>query len=193
MCKRVVVIASGETEKRSLPHLLDHLKEENIEIIDIRYPPQHRDLRVDTIERLIKAAWYEYQYDERPDKFVVLKDVDGKRPQEVLNSLRQLPSRLRQQITIPICFAYAQWHLEAWFFGDRNNLQQYLGRSVGTIDASMPDQIENPKSKLKGLLGKVTYTSGISEDIARKLRAQTIAGRSPSFNLFLAAVRNGQG
>ena len=38
MGKKVVVIASGETEKRSLPHLLDHLKEEDIELIDIRVP-----------------------------------------------------------------------------------------------------------------------------------------------------------
>ena len=122
---------------------------------------------------------------------MVLKDVDGKQPEEVLEPLQQLQMRLQYQIPTPIRLAYAQWHLEAWFFGDRRNLQGYLGRSLGTIDASMPDQIENPKSILKDLLGEITYTSEVSEKIASRLSAQTIAGRSQSFRLFLAAVRNG--
>jgi hypothetical protein len=39
MAKTVVVIASGETERRSLPHLLAHLEEEGVAVVEIRIPP----------------------------------------------------------------------------------------------------------------------------------------------------------
>ena len=192
MGKKVVVIASGETEKRSLPSLLAHLEEEKIKVIDIRYPPQHRDLTVKTVEPLVKAVWFASLPDERPDKFVVLKDVDGKQPGEVLGPLRQeIPRRLRHLIKVPIQFAYAQWHLEAWFFGDSTNLRSYLGRDLGRVDTSKPDEIQNPKLHLKNLLRDTTYTSATSEEIAVQLNALSIAERSPSFRNFLGEVKNG--
>ena len=60
MAKRVIVIASGETERLSLPHLLSYLKEEGIYVDDVRIPPRNRtSLMSMTVESLIKAAWYE--------------------------------------------------------------------------------------------------------------------------------------
>ena len=185
--KRVVVIASGETERRALPHLVTHLA--TIQL-DVRIPKRNAQLNVQVVNQQIAAAWWETP--NPPDKFVVLADVDGKTPDEVLTSFRaetRAPAGVQGQV--PVLFAYAQWHLEAWYFADAGNLREYLGHAPGDVDTSLPDQIENPKNHLKHLLTDRVYTAQVSEEIARKLDAETIAQRSPSFRGFLEAVMNG--
>ena len=113
MTKHVIVIASGETERRSLPRLVMHLQDQNVYVDEVRYPPGNKALNVDMAEKLVKAVWYE-NVAGPPDKFVVLLDVDGKAPDEVLRPLEeQLPGRLGADIQASIQYAYAQWHLEA--------------------------------------------------------------------------------
>ncbi len=192
MARHVVVIASGETERRALPHLVAYLRDEGVTVQSIRVPPRNMGLRVQMAERLIKAAWYE-SVCEFPDKFVILVDLDGKSPEEVLRPFQeQLSSRLGNEIKATVQFAYARRHLEAWYFADSTRLRCYLGRALGHVDYSRPDEIQNPKLHLKNLLGdRRLYTARVSEEIAIKLDAQTIAQRSPSFSVFVDAVRNG--
>ena len=191
MTKHVTVVASGETERRSLPHLVAHLHAEDIVVVNIRIPPRSRVLNVEMAEKLVKAAWYENVV-EPPDKFVVLMDLDGKAPDQVLGQFQeQLPVRLGPKIWATIQYAYAQWHLEAWYFADEAGLRTYLGRSLGHVDTSQPDAILNTKLHLKQLLAGRAYTAVISEEIARSLNVKTIGQRSPSFHGFLDAVRNG--
>ena len=191
MRKRVIVIASGETERRALPHLLSHLRDEGIVLADVRIPPRNLDLQVEIVEKIIKSAWYESQ--TPPDKFVLLVDADGKDPSATLAPFENdLPERLPPEVRPKLQYAYAQWHLEAWYFADSQNLRTYLrDKALGSVDASKPDEIQNPKQHLKNLLERSTYTARTSEDIARMLDARTIALRSPSFDGFLSAVRNG--
>lgn len=189
MPKRVIVIASGETERRALPHLLSHLRDEGIVLADVRIPSRNRGLRVKIVEKIIKSAWYE----SPPDKFVLLVDADGKDPSATLAPFENdLPERLPPEVRPKLQYAYAQRHLEAWYFADAQNLRTYLrDKALGSVDASKPDEIQNPKQHLKNLLERSTYTALISEEIARTLDARTIAQRSPSFDGFLSAVRNG--
>jgi len=190
--KKVVVIASGETERRSLPHLLAHLQEEDIVLVDVRIPPGNKALTVSMAERLIKALWFE-QINDPPDKFVLLVDTNGKSPEEVMDPFQvQLPQRLGPHIRPQIQFAFAKWHLEAWYFADVSGLRSYLERAPGSVDTSNPDEIQNPKLHLKNLLGDRVYTAIISDEIAKKMNAETIAQRSTSFRAFLEAVRNGR-
>ena len=192
MHKQVVVIASGATERAALPFLVEYLQGENI-AVDVHIPSKNGALTVDVVERLLKAAWYSPPDNQQIDKFVVLVDVDGKQPDAVVDPLRQsLISRLDSQITASVLFAYAQWHLEAWFFGDAQGLRDYLGRDLGSVDTSNPDAIENPKRHLINLL-QGNYTRLTSENIARGLNPQIITGRSRSFQGFIEAVRNGNG
>ena len=148
---------------------------------------------MDTATNLVRAIWFEKRYTDPPDKFVILVDVDGKRPDEVVRPLlEEVPRRLQSHISVPVLFAFAQQHLEAWFFADSRNLREYLsGRNLGSIDTSRPDEIDDPKRHLQNLLGDVIYTSQISGQIARSLHAPTVAGRSRSFDNFLSTVRNG--
>ncbi|MCI0642302.1 MAG: DUF4276 family protein [Gemmataceae bacterium] len=192
MGKKVVVIASGETERRALPHLLAHLHSEDITLLEVRYPPRHNALNLEMAEKLVKASWFD-NLAEPPDKFVVLLDTDGKSPVDVLLPFREhLPHRIGNKINAQVQFACANWHLEAWYFADVSSLREYLGRDPGSVDASKPDEIQNPKLHLKNLLGERAYTAVISEEIASRLDAQTIGHRSPSFQGFLDAVKNGQ-
>ncbi len=188
--KRVIVIASGETERRAAPHLVSHLQDRSISVDDVRIPPRNMALKAPMAERLIKAAWYE-NASTPPDKFVLLVDVDGKDPGEVLGTFTSLPERLGREIRAAVTYAYAQWHLEAWYFADAGNLRKYLGGALGHVDTSKPDAIQNPKHHLKHLLGNRVYTARVSEEIAKILDAKTIAQRSPSFKGFLDAVMNG--
>ena len=192
MGKHVVVVASGETERRSLPHLVSHLQDQDVFVDEVRIPPRNGALNVLMAERLIKAAWYESLGSSSPDKFVILMDLDKKAPYEVLGTLQeQLPGRIGDEVGAKITYAYAQQHLEAWYFADAANLRDYLGHAPGDIDTSKPDEIQDPKNHLKNVLDDRVYTARISEEIARKLDPSTIAGRSPSFRGFLEAVKNG--
>lgn len=189
MGKQVVVIASGVTEQRSLPHLLAHLRAEDIAVVEVRIPPRHKALNVDMAEKLLKAIWFE-KLAEPPDKFVVLVDTDGKAPDDVLRPFREkLPNRISASVKAQLQFAYAQWHLEAWYFADISGLGAYLGRQQFSVDTSKPDEIQNPKNHLRNILG--VYTAVISEEIASSLDPRLVSQRSPSFRTFIDAVRNG--
>ena len=190
MGKRVVVIASGETERKAIPILTLHLRNQNINIDNVHIPPRNRVLNVDMAERLIKASWHSNQ--EPTDKFVILIDIDGSSPDIKLAPFEHtLAKRLGNEVRASIILAHAQWHLEAWYFADATNLRNYLGKALGNVDSSKPDEIQNPKLHLKNLLGDRVYTSGVSQEIAGNLDPRIIAQRSPSFRGFLDAVMNG--
>ena len=192
MAKHVIVIASGETERRALPHLVSHLGDEGVSMVEVRIPPGNRMLSFQMAEKLIKSAWYEAA-GAPPDKLVILVDADGADPDEVLAPFKEnLPGRLGGEIRATVLYAYAQWHLEAWYFADVANLRSYQGQAPGDVDTSKPDEIQNPKLHLKNILGSRTYTARVSEEIARTLNGRVIAQRSPSFGGFLEAVVNGK-
>ena len=191
MAKRVIVIASGETERRALPHLVSDLLDEGISVSEVRIPPRNGALSVQMAASLITLAWYD-NLDASPDKFVLLVDTNGAEPDEALTQFRNdLPSRLVGAIDANIQYTYAQRHLEAWYFADAANLRGWLGRALGSVDTSKPDEIQNPKLHLKNVLGNRVYTARVSEEIARALDASIIAQRSPSFKGFLEAIMNG--
>ncbi len=190
MGKRVVVITSGETERRALPHLLRHLEATGATAADVRIPPRNLPLSPDMAEKLIKASWFA-NLQMRPNKFVVLLDTDRQNPASVMKPFEKtLPSRLAS-IGASVLYAYAQRHLEAWYFADANGLRAYLGRALGSIDPSKPDEIESPKLHLQHLLDGRVYTARVSEKIAQTLDPEQIAQRSPSFRRFIQAVMNG--
>lgn len=190
MAKRVIVVASGETERRSLPHLLRHLQKFGVTVVEVRIPPSHKTLDAQMADRLIKAAWYEH-VSKPPDKFVLVIDLDGAEPEASLEPFRKRLLDRTDQIRADILCTYAQEHLEAWYFADTENLRKYLGRAPGKIDTSRPDEIQNPKLHLSHLLEDPMYTARISEEIAQNLDADRIAERSPSFKKFVAAIMNG--
>jgi hypothetical protein len=86
MRKSVVVIASGETERRALPHLVAHLQAKGVSVVDVRIPPGGKALNVEMAEKLLKAVWFE-RVAAPPDKFVVLRSITRQPHKEVGRSL----------------------------------------------------------------------------------------------------------
>ena len=123
MAKRVIIVASGETERRALPHLARHLRQRDVDVQEVHVPPRNKALTAEMAAKLIKSAWYGNP-STPPDKFVLVLDLDGADPDRSLEPFR---SRL----------------------------------------------------------------PGPAEEIASRLDADTIAGRSPSFRKFVDAVTNG--
>ena len=119
--------------------------------------------------------------------------MDGKPLEEVLNPFEALPEHLSSRIGAVIRCAYAQWHLEAWYFADAVNLRNYLNQSLGKVGTTKPDEIFNPKHHLKNLLGNELYIAHFSAKIASQLDASVIESRSPSFKGFLDKLMNGPG
>ena len=190
MAKRVLIIASGPTELNAIPKLLSILDSEDI-LLDVRIPPGHQQLRPSVVCPIIYAAQFDSEGGP-PDKCVVLLDTDGKNPEDVIDSMRLGLQRTRVlQTARSVKYAYAQWHLEAWYFADAANLRSYLERDIGNVDPNLPDQIQNPKLHLQQLLGSVMYTAQVSGEIAGRLDVRTITQRSPSFRFFIEAVTNG--
>lgn len=191
--KRVVVIASGITERRAVPHLLTGVDNATVTAEDVRFPPRHHQMTPEEVGKVIHAVWWE-RTGAPPDKIVVLVDTDREAPEEALADLEEkLPQRLRPEMRRAVHYAYAQRHLEAWFFADADALKKVLDIPLGREDYSRPDEMENPKLHLRHLLGRGRpYTSRVSEEIAKALDPEVIERRSPSFRGFLAAVRNGE-
>lgn len=187
MAKNVVVLASGRTELRALPNLLRDLASEGVRI-DVRIPPRNRAINGEVAVKVAKSCYWDVP---SPDKFVILVDVDGKDPDEILESLRHRVGTALDDLDMNVYYTYAQRHLEAWFFADERGLREYLGRNLGSVDASRPDFIENPKLHLKHLLANRLYTSEVAERISYTLDAAAIAERSASFERFLDTIRNG--
>lgn len=148
--KRVVVIASGDTERRALPHLSRDLRDQDVDVSDVRSLPQlGGQVRNDRLMGTIKSAWYDLSgRGEPPHKFVVLVDADGKSPEEVVAPLRAACAHLKD-IPVDCIVTAAKWHLEAWFFGDEQELRGYLGRDLGNIDPSYPDHNFRPEAPFK--------------------------------------------
>ena len=190
MPKRITVVASGPTEQRALPVLLS--SEDNV-LIEVLIPPRSGALTVESALSLIRSTLYGHP-GEIPHKYVVLVDVDGKSPEQVLSAFKDnLPGRLDPSVGGLVHFAYAQWHLEAWFFADASGLRSYFeGRSLGNVDTSNPDNIQNPKHHLRNLLREQgLYTARVSEEIAGILDDDSIANCSPSYRHFRDTIRNG--
>ncbi len=193
--KRLLVIASGETERRALPALMrDTLT--NIELLGVRIPPGHRDIaRAEVAEAVIRAAFWQFKGEERaPDKVVVLIDADAAAEQGH-HKARELQARLEKRLaSLPtkVLVAAACRHLEAWFFADAQGLREFLGRALGNVDPLLPDEIENPKLYLTHLLRPRVYVAAVAGEIARRLSPAEVR-RSSSFVAFEAAARNGGG
>ena len=146
MGKDVVVIASGETERRSLPHLVAHLQAEGIALIEVRIPRGGKALNVEMAEKLLKASWFE-RIAAPPDKFVVLVDTNGRTPDEILRPFReQLPGRIGTKIGAQVQFAFAQWHLEAWYFADIRGCEDISSGIQGVLMRQSPTRLKTQNS-----------------------------------------------
>lgn len=192
MAKRIVLIVSGEADRRSVPHLCRDFCE-HAELFEVRKPPGNTTLTPELARKLVRAAWFDlHGRGQSPDKFVVLVDADARDAIEAARPFEE-GMNLLSDIAASKLVAVAVRHLEAWFFGDEQKLRQFLGRDLGSVNTSRPDEISNPKLHLTHLLDsrQRVYTASVAEQIAIRLDPHTIEGRSSSFAAFVRKLENG--
>ena len=51
--KRVIVVASGNTERHAIPRLVAHVANDSILVHEVRIPPRNGSLDIRTAEKLI--------------------------------------------------------------------------------------------------------------------------------------------
>lgn len=185
----MLVVASGETERRSLPILTALLLAEGVDSIEVRVVP-HGKVVPKLAEQVVRAAWYERIHVARLDKAVVLTDCDARSWADATAALAEVRARLRD-LPLSVAVSAANWHLEAWFFADSAALRAHLGRALGSVDASTPDAIVNPKLHLRNILSPRAYTAAVAELIARSVDPAAVRASSPSFGQFCDSVLNG--
>ena len=174
MAKRVIVIASGSTEQVVLRHLTAQSTADGIDV-EVRFPSRHRRLRFETVSQLINAALYD-SVKGPPDKFVVPVDTDGKTPEEAMDPIKNGLERssfreLRQRIH----YAYAQWHLEAWFFADGVNLRITLA----TNHWEMSIRANQIKFKIPSIISKTCSVRSAIQHLLQS-RSQLLWMQTPS-------------
>ena len=101
MSRHVVILASGETERRALPNLLRHLRHEGISV-EFRKPPRHRAISSDVAIKMANACYWSVP---RPHKLVVL--LDGRDPEEQLEPLQRRIGRSLDDLDLKVSYAYA--------------------------------------------------------------------------------------
>jgi hypothetical protein len=192
MGRDVLIVASGDTERRALPHLTKHLVGAAVRsLVDVRISP-HGVLTSRVAEQIIRAAWWDLHGRGLTfDKAVVLVDADTQPPDEKLREFDDLIDRLAS-LPLKIKVAVAKWHLEAWFFADSVGLRAWFeGRSLGIVEP-LPDAIQWPKQRLRNLLLPESYTPRVAASIASKLSVEAMRESSASFAAFESAVKNGE-
>ncbi len=121
------------------------------------------------------------------DKAFVLRDTDGKNPDDLLASMQ---ARIAgQAYPFVVTFAYAIEELEAWFLADHEAIGQVIGRPVDRI-ADAIENIPSPKDNLLAILSRAkhNYTSETARKIASQLDVDVVARRCPAFRQLCRAI-----
>ena len=126
MAKKIVVIVTGETDRRSIPRVCRDAFEQ-AEWFEVRKPPGNAALTPEQAKKLIKAAWYEMCGRGRaPDKFVMLIDANNHEPLEAARPFEEMAAHLAD-VTAPKLVTAAVRHLEAWFLAIRRSFGSFWG------------------------------------------------------------------
>jgi hypothetical protein len=133
----------------------------------------------------------QYEVDGGPvDMAVVIRDADGKNPQEVE---AQMDGKIRGRnypFRLGVRFHAVHQAMDAWLLADVDAIngagERRGGRQIRTRLPDAPEGLVRPKESLRGLLGdhKVSYTAEVCREIAERVELGTLRQRCPRFRIF---------
>jgi hypothetical protein len=121
------------------------------------------------------------------DKAFVIRDADGKDPQELISFMK---SKIADRLPIfPVEFVVIVQELETWLLADNNAIAQVIGTRVPEIHRPL-EEIRNPKEYLQRILSDagVVYTAEVVRKIAAASDLERLGYRCPGFRTFHQAV-----
>jgi hypothetical protein len=137
---------------------------------------------------------FEHEVDGNPvDMAVVIRDADGKSPDEVEDQMRAKIQGRRYPFRLDVRLHAVRHAMDAWLLADVNAIstasELRRGKRV-TRSHDSPEDLLDPKDGLRKLLAdhKVTYTAEVCREIAQKTNLELLSQRCPRFRVFAELV-----
>jgi hypothetical protein len=142
--------------------------------------------------RLLRA--FEYEVDNGPvDMAIVIRDADGKDPEEVEASMRSEIQGQRYPFRLDVRFHAVRNSMDAWLLADVNAINAACKTRGGkhvTKTLGNPENLLRPKESFRSLLSdhKVPYTVELCREIAERVDLQALSQACPRFRVFTDLV-----
>jgi hypothetical protein len=137
---------------------------------------------------------FEHEVDGNPvDMAVVIRDSDGKNPDEVEDQMRTKIQGRRYPFRLDVRLHAVRHAMDAWLLADVNAIstasEVRRGKRV-TRSHDSPEDLLDPKDGLRQLLAdhKVAYTAEVCREIAQKTDLELLSQRCPRFRVFAELV-----
>jgi hypothetical protein len=133
---------------------------------------------------------FEHDIEGHPvEMAVVIRDSDGKHPDEVEAQMRAKTEGRPYPFILNVRHHAVQHAMDAWLLADVNAVNTVCERRRGTRVTRLPDDPEGllrPKEQLRNLLSnhKVPYTVEVCREIAQIADLQMLSDRCPRFRVF---------
>jgi hypothetical protein len=137
---------------------------------------------------------FEHEVEGNPvDMAVVIRDADGKNPDEVEAQMLAKIQGRRYPFRLNVRLHAVRHAMDAWLLADVNAIttasQRRQGKRV-TRSHDAPEDLLDPKEGLRKLLTdhKVTYTAEVAREIAQEIDLQLLSEKCPRFRVFAELV-----
>lgn len=137
---------------------------------------------------------FEYDVEGKPvDMAIVIRDSDGRNPDEVETQMRAKIEGRRYPFRLNVRLHAVRHAMDAWLLGDVDAINTVTTSRRGTHVTRLPDSPEDllrPKDGLRNLLAdhRVAYTAEVCREIARTTDLHVLAQRCPPFRVFSELV-----
>jgi hypothetical protein len=138
---------------------------------------------------------FEHEVEGNPvDMAIVIRDADGRNPDEVEAQMRaKIQGRRYPPFRLDVRLHAVRHAMDAWLLADANAInaasQTRRGRRV-TRSHDHPEDLLDPKGQLRKLLTdhNIDYTAELCREIAEKTQLQVLLERCPRFRVFQELV-----
>lgn len=137
---------------------------------------------------------FEHELEGNPvDMAIVIRDSDGRNPEEVEAQMRSKIEGRRYPFRLNVRLHAVRHAMDAWLLADIDAINTASERRRGARVTRLPDTPEDmlrPKEGLRKLLSdrKVAYTAEVCREIAEITNLQLLSERCPRFRLFSELV-----
>jgi Domain of unknown function (DUF4276) len=141
---------------------------------------------------LLRALEHEVEGDP-VDMAIVIRDSDGKSPDEVEALMRAKIQGRQYPFRLNVRFHAVRHAMDAWLLADANAINTVSQRRRGkrvTRSLDAPEDLLDPKDGFRKLLldHKVTCTPELCREIAQETDLQLLSERCPRFRVFTELV-----
>ena len=180
----IIIAVEGQSDRGVVRAITEKIGNPKITFILMR------GNRPDKVARSISSKAYQYMKKKEPvDKIIVLKDLHGRREEEVEKHLEQIGNKIKR--IAPYHGIIIRHAIEAWILSDVSCLKESLGIVARQVD---PESIVKPDDYLDSLFTKKNMRYYKNEkllyNIAKNIDIAVAKRNSRCFLEFIEAVKD---